>query len=58
MTANATELIDSLDADAIRARLDAIERERKALMVLLRAALRVRREPARPRPQPRKAVKP
>lgn len=35
-----TVLLDSLDADAIRERLTAIARERDALLVLLRAALR------------------
>jgi hypothetical protein len=39
-------LVNSLDPDAIRERLDALDRERGALMVLLRAALRVRKEPA------------
>jgi len=31
-------ILRQLDADAIRARLDAMERERRALLVLLRAA--------------------
>jgi hypothetical protein len=39
-------LLSQLDADAIRRRLDALARERKALLVLLRAALRAR--PGRP----------
>ncbi len=37
-------LVNSLDADAIRERLDAISREQEALRVLLRAALRVRKD--------------
>ena len=38
-----TQLVRDLNADAIRERLDAIERERRALMILLRAALHTRR---------------
>jgi hypothetical protein len=37
---DAAALIRQLDIDAIRRRLDALDRERKALIVLLRAALR------------------
>ncbi|MBP3957791.1 hypothetical protein J8F10_21270 [Gemmata sp. G18] len=36
-------LIRDLDADTIRDRLEAIEHERRALLVLLRAALRAKR---------------
>lgn len=36
--------IEQLDTEAIRRRLDAIDRERKALMVLLRAAQRAQRD--------------
>jgi len=35
---DATSLVKQLDKDAIRSRLDEIESERKALIVLLRAA--------------------
>ena len=38
------ELVRQLDPDAIRQRIDVIDRERAALMVLLRAAKRVRRD--------------
>jgi len=41
-----TELIDSLDAEAIAARLDELGREARALRVLLRSA-RARRQQAR-----------
>jgi hypothetical protein len=41
-------LVRQLDADAIRGRLEELDRERKALLVLLRAALRARRDTARP----------
>jgi hypothetical protein len=34
------ELVRQLDPDAIRRRLDQLDREREALLVLLRAALR------------------
>jgi hypothetical protein len=37
---NPTQLIRDLDADAIRTRLGEIEQERRALLVLLRAARR------------------
>ena len=37
-----TELVRQLDARLIRERIDALDRERQALMVLLRAALRAR----------------
>jgi hypothetical protein len=39
-------LVQQLDADAIRRRLDDLDRERAALLVLLRAAQRIRHEPA------------
>jgi len=42
-------LVRQLDPDAIRDRLDEIDREREALKVLLLAALRARREPNLPR---------
>lgn len=35
---DATHILDSLDVDQIRERLDAIDGERRALMTLLRAA--------------------
>jgi hypothetical protein len=38
------ELLRLLDADAIRDRIDALDRERDALRVLLRAAQRTRRD--------------
>ena len=38
--ADPAELVRQLDPIAIRHRLDAIDRERQALLVLLRAALR------------------
>ena len=37
-------LVRQLDAEAIRSRLDDLDRERAALMVLLRAAQRARRD--------------
>lgn len=37
---NPTQLIRDLDANTLRNRLDEIERERRALLVLLRAARR------------------
>jgi hypothetical protein len=40
-------LVRQLDPAAIRGRLGAIDRERAALLVLLRAALRVRRDDTR-----------
>jgi hypothetical protein len=39
-------LVRQLDADAIRNRLDDLDRERAALMVLLRAAQRAQRSEA------------
>jgi len=39
-------IVQQLDAEAIRARIDALDRERAALLVLLRAALRIRRDTA------------
>lgn len=47
-----TRLVRDLDADAIRQRLDALEHERRALMVLLRAALGARRNPLPHSPAP------
>jgi hypothetical protein len=41
------ELVRQLDADTIRDRLDALDRERDALRVLLRAALRAGRTATR-----------
>jgi hypothetical protein len=41
--ADPVELVRRLDAEAIRNRLDALTRERDALRVLLRAALRTNR---------------
>jgi len=46
---NATELLAGLDPDAIRERLEEIEREACALRALLRAAL-ARRRGQKPRP--------
>ena len=58
-------LVRDLNADTIRDRLDTIEHERQARLVLLRAALRAHRDPPRntsttPPPAPtakRKAVR-
>jgi hypothetical protein len=44
---NPVELVRQLDAAAIRSRLDDLGRERAALMVLLRAALRAHRDASR-----------
>jgi hypothetical protein len=41
---NATELLESLDAAEIRQRLEAIDKERQALLVLHRAAIRFERQ--------------
>lgn len=46
------ELVRQLDPDTIRERIDALDRERAALMVLLRAAIRARPD----RPAARKDV--
>jgi hypothetical protein len=40
------QLVNQLDAEQIRQRLDALNREREALQVLLRAALRIERPPS------------
>lgn len=48
---SATELVQRLDPEEIRERLAAIERERKALMTLLRAATRAQREKLREVPR-------
>jgi hypothetical protein len=42
LPADPVELVRQLDAEAIRDRLDTLDRERAALLVLLRAALRAR----------------
>jgi hypothetical protein len=42
--ADAVQLVRQLDAEAIQHRLAEIDRERSALMVLLRAALRARKQ--------------
>jgi hypothetical protein len=42
---DAVELVHRLDATSIRERLDSLDRERKALLVLLRAAIRAKRRP-------------
>jgi hypothetical protein len=42
-TSDPVELVRKLDADAIRTRLADLDREREALMVLLRAAVRARK---------------
>ena len=47
ITTDAVELVRRLDPDEIRARITALDEERQALMVLLRAALRRTRTPAR-----------
>lgn len=41
----ATQIVQQLDAQAIRVRLEELESERKALLVLLRAALAKQRSP-------------
>jgi hypothetical protein len=46
--ADPVELVRQLDAEAIRHRLDNLDRERAALQVLLRAALRARNETPAP----------
>jgi hypothetical protein len=50
------QLLDSLDADAITARLDDLDEERRALLTLLRAARRRRpgagERPSSPSPSP------
>lgn len=51
---DAVALVRHLDPDAIRDRIDAIDRERDALLVLLRAARRAKPERAA---APRKAVR-
>jgi hypothetical protein len=50
--ADPTALVNSLDAVAISSRIDAIDLERAALCVLLRAAMRARKSDA---PHPRQA---
>ncbi len=42
--ANANQILESLDASEISKRLDEIEREREALRVLYRAAVRLERQ--------------
>jgi hypothetical protein len=41
--ADPVELVRQLDAEVIRGRLQELDRERSALLVLLRAAMRLRR---------------
>jgi hypothetical protein len=48
LVSDPVELVRQLDADTIRERLGQLDRERQALMVLLRAALRTRRDDAAP----------
>lgn len=47
-----TTLIRQLDPDSIRDRIQTIDRERDALMVLLRAAIRARPKAARAKAVP------
>jgi hypothetical protein len=47
--ANPVALVRQLDAETIRNRLDDLDRERAALLVLLRAAQRARRDEPTPR---------
>lgn len=49
---DAVALVQNLDPDAISDRIDAIDREREALLVLLRAARR--KKPENPGPLPPK----
>jgi hypothetical protein len=44
---DSVELVRRLDSDEIRARIAALDEERQALVVLLRAALRRSRTPVR-----------
>jgi hypothetical protein len=56
-TLDPVELVRQLDPDVIRARLEEMESERKALLTLLRAALAKRgRDQQSPKPRPRKVV--
>jgi hypothetical protein len=48
LPADPVELVRQLDAEAIRHRLDNLDRERAALLVLLRAALRARNKAPAP----------
>jgi hypothetical protein len=48
-------LVRQLDPDSIRERIDAIDRERKALLVLLRAARRAQADRLAPRKEDRHA---
>ena len=41
---DAKQILDSLSADELRQRIEAIDREQQALRVLLRAALRLERQ--------------
>jgi hypothetical protein len=41
LTTNAADLVHRLDPEAIRKRLDELDRERQALLILLRASVRV-----------------
>jgi hypothetical protein len=42
--ATANQILESLDAAEIRQRLDALDKERQALLVLHRAAIRLERQ--------------
>jgi hypothetical protein len=54
---NATKLLEDLNPEEIRRRLDELEREERALGVLLRAATRLGRQPTQNRPKPEKGAK-
>lgn len=41
---NANRILESLDASEIRQRIEALNREREALYVLMRAAIRLERQ--------------
>jgi hypothetical protein len=45
-------LVQHLDAESIRDRIETLDRQRQALLVLLRAALRIRPEPRTKEGQP------
>jgi hypothetical protein len=55
LSTDAAALIRRLDPDAIRERLDALDRERQALLVLLRAAMRARSDRSGPPQEDRHA---
>jgi hypothetical protein len=52
-----TALLDALDPEALRDRLHALEREARALRVLLRAALARQRHQARQLPEAEEATR-